>query len=97
MVFDVSCIRIGFPSRTRTTRHVSRTRPAPNALRDTPGIMKLIEARIFKFDDFLTDGQLDVRKLAKDRVLQGKQQGHGTGTWVKAIQLSLQWETTRIT
>ena len=29
---------------------------AANALRGTPSIMKLIEARIFKFDDFLTDG-----------------------------------------
>ena len=45
---------------------------AANALRNTPGIMKLIEARIFKFDDFLTDGSLDVRKLAKVRRVLAK-------------------------
>ena len=43
-----------------------------NALRRTPGIMKLIEARIFKFDDFLTDGSLDMRKLPKVRRVLAK-------------------------
>ena len=36
---------------------------AAEALRRAPGIMKLIEARIFKFDDFLTNGELNARKL----------------------------------
>jgi hypothetical protein len=45
---------------------------AANALRNTPGIMKLIEARIFKFDDFLTNGSLDMRKLAKVRRVLAK-------------------------
>ena len=34
--------------------------------------MKLIEARIFKFDDFLTDGSLDMRKLTKVRRVLAK-------------------------
>ena len=45
---------------------------AANALRRTPGIMKLIEARIFKFDDFLTNGSLDPQKLAKVRRVLAK-------------------------
>lgn len=50
---------------TRQLDLVARAEAA-DALRRTPGIMKLIEARIFKFDDFLTNGSLDPRKL--DRV-----------------------------
>ena len=34
--------------------------------------MKLIEARIFKFNDFLTDGSLDIRKLNKVRRVLAK-------------------------
>ena len=45
---------------------------AANALRNTPGIMKLIEARVFKFDDFLTNGNLDPQKLAKVRRVLAK-------------------------
>jgi hypothetical protein len=53
-------------STTRKLDLVARAEAA-DALRRTPGIMKLIEARIFKFDDFLTDGSLDATKLAKVR------------------------------
>ena len=53
-------------STTRKLDLVARAE-AVSALRRTPGIMKLIEARIFKFDDFLTDGSLDATKLAKVR------------------------------
>jgi hypothetical protein len=45
---------------------------AAEALRRAPGIMKLIEARVFKFDDFLTNGSLDPRKLAKVRRVLAK-------------------------
>ena len=53
-------------STTRKLDLVARAEAA-DALRRTPGIMKLIEARAFSFDDFLTDGSLDVTKLAKVR------------------------------
>ena len=53
-------------STTRKLDLVARAEAA-DALRRTPGIMKLIEARIFKFDDFLTDGSLDATKLADVR------------------------------
>ena len=45
---------------------------AAEALRRAPGIMKLIEARVFKFDDFLTNGNLDPQKLAKVRRVLAK-------------------------
>ena len=45
---------------------------AAEVLRRAPGIMKLIEARIFKFDDFLTNGNLDPQKLAKVRRVLAK-------------------------
>ena len=45
---------------------------AAEVLRRAPGIMKLIEARIFTFGDFLTDGSLDPRKLAKVRRVLAK-------------------------
>ena len=53
-------------STTRKLDLVARAEAA-DALRRTPGIMKLIEARAFSFDDFLTDGSLDAQKLAKVR------------------------------
>ena len=53
-------------STTRKLDLVARAEAA-DALRRTPGIMKLIEARAFNFDDFLTDGSLDAQKLAKVR------------------------------
>jgi hypothetical protein len=53
-------------STTRKLDLVARAEAA-DALRRTPGIMKLIEARAFNFDDFLTDGSLDVQKLANVR------------------------------
>jgi hypothetical protein len=45
---------------------------AAEALRRAPGIMKLIETRIFKFSDFLTNGSLDPRKLNKVRRVLAK-------------------------
>eukprot|EP01043_Picozoa_sp_COSAG02_P060407 COSAG02_NODE_7887_length_2808_cov_2.029575_4_plen_441_part_01 len=45
---------------------------AAEALRRAPGIMKLIETRIFKFNDFLTNGSLDPRKLNKVRRVLAK-------------------------
>jgi hypothetical protein len=56
---------------TRQLDLVARAEAA-DALRRTPGIMKLIEARIFKFDDFLTNGSLDPRKLDKVRRVLAK-------------------------
>jgi hypothetical protein len=38
---------------------------AARLLRDSPGILKLLSARVFKFSDFLTNGEFDLRKLAK--------------------------------
>ena len=47
--------------------NVKARRDAADALRRSPGIMKLIKSGIFKFDDFLTNGALDLRKIAAVR------------------------------
>ena len=39
--------------------NVKARRNAADALRRSPGVMKLIKTGIFKFDDFLTNGTLD--------------------------------------
>jgi tellurite resistance protein len=45
---------------------------AARLLRDSPGILKLLSSRVFKFSDFLTDGEFDPRKLAKVRRVLSK-------------------------
>ena len=45
---------------------------APNALQGSPGIMKLLEAHIFRFSDFLTNSELDLQKLVKVRSMLAK-------------------------
>ena len=47
--------------------NVKARRDAADAMRRSPGIMKLIKSGIFKFDDFLTNGALDLRKIAAVR------------------------------
>jgi tellurite resistance protein len=45
---------------------------AARLLRDSPGILKLLSSRVFKFSDFLTDGEFDPQKLAKVRRVLAK-------------------------
>ena len=45
---------------------------AARLLRDSPGILKLLSARVFKFSDFLTNGEFDPQKLAKVRSVLAK-------------------------
>ena len=45
---------------------------AARLLRDSPGILKLLSSRVFKFSDFLSDGEFDPRKLAKVRRVLAK-------------------------
>jgi hypothetical protein len=48
--------------------NVRARRDAADALRRSPGVMKLIKTGIFKFDDFLTNGALDMRKITAVRL-----------------------------
>lgn len=45
---------------------------AARLLRDSPGILKLLASRVFKFSDFLTNGEFDPQKLAKVRSVLAK-------------------------
>ena len=45
---------------------------AARLLRESPGILKLLASRVFKFSDFLTNGEFDPQKLARVRRVLAK-------------------------